>query len=387
MRDRVVEKLIRREEQRQRQTVNLIASENFVSPDVRKALGSVFTNKYAEGKSHLRYYGGNEIVDELEDLVKVRALKLYKLKSSNWSVNVQPLSGTPANLAVYQALVPLRGKIMGLKLDMGGHLSHGHPVSITGKLWRWVHYALNQETEQLDYGEILKIAKKEKPRMIVAGYTAYSRFIDFKKFRKISDTANAILLVDMSHFAGLVAGGVYPSPFPYADIVMTTTHKTLRGPRSALIFSRLKYAPAIDKGVFPGLQGGPHANQIAAVGVALYEAMQPSFKKYARQVVKNAKTLAAELQKLGWRVVSGGTDTHLFLLDTMARGISGKTASDKLERASIIVNKNTIPFDKKSPADPSGVRLGTPAVTTRGLKEKDMIKIAQKINAILMSKS
>jgi glycine hydroxymethyltransferase len=400
MRDKQIENLIKKETKRQKETINLIASENYVSKDVLAALGSVFTNKYAEGYSKKRYYGGNEVVDELEDLVKSRALKLFKLSPKNWSVNVQALSGSPANLAVYYALVPIGGKIMGMRLDMGGHLSHGHKVSLTGKLWKQIPYGVDKKTEMLDYGELLRIAKKEKPNLIVAGYTAYSRVIDFKKFREIADTCGAILMVDMSHFAGLVAGGVYPSPFPYADVVTTTTHKTLRGPRSAIIFSRKKklhytndrgsnvinISERIDKAVFPGLQGGPHANNIAAVGVALYEAMQPSFKKYARQVVKNAKVLAAELQKYGWRIVSGGTDTHLFLVDTMSRGISGKVASDKLEKVGIIVNKNTIPYDTRSPVDPSGIRIGTPAVTTRGMKEKDMVKLARLISETLLVK-
>ncbi len=391
MRDKIIRELIEREARRQQKTTNLIASENFVSEDVLKALGSVFTNKYAEGYPGRRYYGGNKIVDELENLVKTRALKLFIRRPvppaggrRQWSVNVQPYSGSPANLAVYFALVPLGGKIMGLSLDMGGHLSHGHKVSVTGKLWKWIHCILNPKTEQFDYPAILKLAKKEKPKLIVTGYTAYSRIIDFKKFRRIANACGALLMVDMSHFAGLVAGGVYSSPFPYADVVMTTTHKTLRGPRAALIFSRKEYSKQIDKTVFPGLQGGPHANQIAATAVALYEVMQPSFRRYAKQVVKNAKVLASELQKLGWRIVSGGTDTHLFLVDTMARGISGKQASEKLEKAGIIVNKNTIPYDKRSPVDPSGIRIGTPAVTSRGMKEKDMKKLAQKINNVLL---
>lgn len=384
VRDKIIRKLIEREARRQQKTTNLIASENFVSEDVLKALGSVFTNKYAEGYPGRRYYGGNEIVDELEELVKARALKLFKLSSRTWQVNVQPYSGSPANLAVYHALVPLGGKIMGLGLDMGGHLTHGHKVSVTGKLWQWVHYSLSPKTEQLDYPAISKLAKKEKPKLIVTGYTAYSRVIDFKKFRRIANTCGALLMVDMSHFAGLVAGEVYPSPFPYADVIMTTTHKTLRGPRAALIFSRKEFSQSIDKTVFPGLQGGPHVNQIAAIGVALYEASRPSFKRYARQVVRNARMFARELQKLGWRIVSGGTDTHLFLVDTMARGIGGKQASEKLEKAGIIVNKNTIPFDKRSPVDPSGIRIGTPAVTSRGMKEKDMKKLAQKINNVLL---
>lgn len=386
MRDFEIENFIKQEEKRQKKAINLIASENFASKDVLKALGSVFMNKYAEGYAGKRYYGGNEIVDKLEKLCQERALKLFIRQPADrhkWSVNVQPYSGSPANLAVFLALVPKGGKIMGMSLEMGGHLTHGQRVSITGKLWKQVPYGVDKKTEQLDYGEILKIAKKEKPVLIIAGATAYSRKIDFKKFREIADTVGAYLMVDMSHIAGLVAGGVHSSPFPYADVVMTTTHKTLRGPRAALIFCKLELASKIDKAVFPGLQGGPHMNQVVAMAVALREAMQPSFKKYARQVVKNAKVLANELKKRSWRIISNGTDTHLFLVDVWQRGIGGKEVSERLEKAGIIVNKNTIPFDTRKPADPSGIRIGTPAVTTRGMKEKDMVKIAEKIDKIL----
>ncbi|MDO8557167.1 MAG: serine hydroxymethyltransferase [Candidatus Jorgensenbacteria bacterium] len=386
MKDKAIQNLVTKEEKRQKETINLIASENVVSRDVREALGSVLTNKYAEGYSKLRYYGGNSIVDELEDLTKERALKLFVRQPADlreWSVNIQPYSGSPANLAVYHALVPISGKIMGMELSMGGHLTHGHRVSVTGKLWKQVPYGVDKKTEKIDYESLLKLAKQEKPNIIVAGATAYSRIIDFKKFREVADASSAILMVDMSHFAGLVAGGAYPSPFPYADIITTTTHKTLRGPRAAMIFSKQKYAKAIDKAVFPGLQGGPHMNAIAAVAVALDEASKPEFKKYAKQIVKNAQALAAELKKLGWRIVSGGTDSHLFLVDTMAQDISGKTAGDALERVGIIVNKNTIPYDARSPVDPSGIRIGTPAMTTRGMKEKEMKQIAILINATL----
>jgi|SRR3989338_4566420 len=383
MKDREVEKLIKAEERRQKRVVNLIASENYASKDVLRSLGSVFTNKYAEGYPGKRYYGGNEVVDEVEKLAKLRALQLFKLSLRKWSVNVQPYSGTPANLAIYLALAPLGAKIMGMGLSMGGHLSHGHKVSATGKLWKWIHYGVVQKTEMLDYNELSRIANRERPKMIVAGFTAYSRIIDFKKLARIAKKVKAIFVVDMSHFAGLVAGRVYPSPFPYADVVMTTTHKTLRGPRTALIFSKKEFSSAIDKAVFPGLQGGPHVNNIAAAVVCLKEAMSPNFKKYARQIVKNAKVLARELQKLGWRIISGGTDSHLFLVDTFSRGISGKTAQELLEARGIIVNKNTIPFDTRSPFDPSGIRIGTPSVTTQGMKEKDMRKIARRINEIL----
>ena len=427
MKDKQIGWLIEMEKKRQKQVINLIASENYVSPDVLAALGSELTNKYAEGYSEHRYYGGNEFADQIENLCQARALKLFDLKNSEWAVNVQPLSGSPANLAVYLALVPLGGKIMGMSLDHGGHLTHGHKVSITGKIFKQIPYGVSRTTEQLDYDEIAAIAKRERPQIIVAGYTAYPRLIDWQKFRGIADAAGAIFMVDMSHIAGLVAGRVYPSPFPYADVVTTTTHKTLRGPRSALIFSRriparqfsflapsdsasrgmasrgetktaslAKPAPRldelIDRAVFPGLQGGPHLNQIAAAAVALAEAFRPEFKKYAKQVVKNAKALADELVRLDWRLVSGGADSHLILVDTWmnGQGISGKTASEALEREGIIVNKNAIPFDTRSPMDPSGIRLGTAAETTRlpagghgGKKEKDFVALARQIDKIL----
>lgn len=389
MKDSEIKKLINAEELRQVQTLNLIASENYVSPNVREALASVFTNKYAEGYPGARYYGGNSIVDDVECLCQRRALKLFGLSPKVWNVNVQPYSGSPANLAVYLALVPLGEKIMGLRLDMGGHLTHGHRVSATGKLWKQIPYDVDARTEVLNYDVLMKIAKREKPKLIVAGFTAYSRVVDFKKFRRIANAAGAILLVDMSHFAGLVAGHTYPSPFSakggqaLADVVMTTTHKTLRGPRGAIIFSRLEFSEKIDKAVFPGLQGGPHINQIAAAAVALYESSQPAFRVYARQIIKNAKVLARELERLGWRIVSGGTDSPLFLVDTMQNGIGGKTASEKLEKAGIIVNKNAIPYDTRKPTDPSGIRIGTPALTTRGMREREMKFVARWIDKVL----
>lgn len=395
MKDPQIKKLIDAEKKRQKKVINLIASENYVSKDVLEALGSELTNKYAEGYPGARYYGGNEVMDQVENLTKERALKLFKLNQNEWSVNVQPLSGSPANVAVYLALVPHGGKIMGMSLAHGGHLTHGHKVSASGKFWMQVSYGVSQKTELLDYDELKEIALHEKPMLIVAGFTAYPRTIDFKKFREIADAAGAMLMVDMSHVAGLVAGGVYPSPFPYADVVTTTVHKTLRGPRAALIFSRIdarELNKKIDKAVFPGLQGGPHLNQIAAVAVALKEADTTAFKKYAAQVVKNAEALADELSKLGWRIISGGTDSHLLLVDVWNGGspstssgqpLTGKIASERLEKAGIIVNKNTIPFDTRSPVDPSGIRLGTAAETTRGKKEKDFIAFAQKIDRIL----
>ncbi len=391
MKDKQIESLITSEKKRQKEVINLIASENYVSEDVLKALGSELTNKYAEGYSQKRYYGGQKFIDKIEDLAKDRALKLFKLAPGKWHVNVQPLSGSPANVAVYTALVPQGEKIMGMSLDNGGHLTHGHKVSITGKFWVQVPFGVHEKTEVIDYDAIRKIAIESKPTLIVAGFTAYPRKIDFKLFREIADAAGAILMVDMSHFAGLVAGGAYPSPFEYADVVTTTVHKTLRGPRSALIFARKderELDRKIDKAVFPGMQGGPHMNQIAAVAVALKEAATPQFKKYAKQVVKNAQVLAEELKKRGWRIVSGGTDSHLLLVDTWlgGNGVGGKEASDLLEKAGIIVNKNTIPGETRSPMDPSGIRIGTPAETTRGRTEKDMIKIAEKIDKALRKK-
>ncbi len=388
MKDLQVKKLIASEKKRQKEVINLIASENFVSPDVLEVLGSELTNKYAEGYPGARYYGGNEVMDRVENLARERALELFHLSPKEWAVNVQPLSGSPANLAVYLALVPQGGKIMGMSLAHGGHLTHGHKVSASGKFWTQVPYGVDAQTKTLNYPELTEIALREKPNIIVAGYTAYPRTIDWKKFREIADTAGALFIVDMSHIAGLVAGGAYPSPFLYADVVTTTVHKTLRGPRAALIFSHIdarELPKKIDKAVFPGLQGGPHLNQIAAVAIALREASAPAFRKYAAQVVKNAEALSNEIARLGWRIVSGGTDSHLLLVDTWMNGtgIGGKEASERLEKAGIIVNKNAIPFDTRPPVDPSGIRLGSAAETTRGKKEKDFVAIARKIDRIL----
>lgn len=391
MKDKQIEKLIKAEEKRQKSVINLIASENYVSDDVLKALGSKLTNKYAEGYPGRRYYGGNEIIDKVEQLCIDRALKLFKLSKNNWHVNAQLLSGSPANFALYSALVPIGGKIMGMKLTSGGHLTHGHPLSMTGKLWKPLQFELDSKTEVIDYKALEAIAIVEKPDIIVAGFTAYPRVVDFKKFRAIADKCGALLHVDMSHFAGLVAGGAYPSPFPYADTVMTTTHKSLRGPRQALLFVKKDergFDKKLDKMVIPGLFGGPHENNIAGVAIALKEADTPVFKKYALQVIKNAQALAGELKMLGWHIISGGTDSHLILMDTWmeGKGISGSDASKKLEKAGIIVNMNTIPGDTRSVMDPSGIRLGTCAETTLGKKEKDMISIARKIDKILRGK-
>ncbi len=397
MKDAQVKKLITAESKRQKKVINLIASENYVSKDVLKALGSELTNKYAEGYPGKRYYGGTEVMDQIETLAQERALKVFELSPDKWSVNVQPLSGSPANTAVYLALVPPGGKIMGMSLDHGGHLTHGSRFSASGKLWTAVSFGIDAKTELIDYAALKTQAMNEKPAVIVAGFTAYPRVVDFKKFREIADACGAILMVDMSHFAGLVAGKAYPSPFEHADIVTTTVHKTLRGPRAALIFSTKdtrELGKKIDKAVFPGLQGGPHMNQVAAVAVALKEAASPAFKKYAAQVKKNATVLAEEMGNLGWKIISGGTDSHLVLIDTWMGGVKnqqgagavpGKIASDALEKIGIIVNKNAIPFDTRPPMDPSGIRLGTAAETTRGKKEKDFKKIAEKIDEVLKS--
>ncbi len=395
MKDKQIEKLITKETKRQKSVINLIPSENYVSKDVLTALGSIFDNKYAEGYPHKRYYGGNSVSDEVELLCQDRARKLFKLEKDLWGVNVQALSGSPANLSVYLALLPIGGKVMGLPLSSGGHLTHGHKVSITGKVWQQVPISIDIKSELIDYKKMKEDAVREKPGLIIVGFTAYPRVVDFKKCREIADACGAFLLVDMSHFAGLVAGGAYPSPFSYADVVTTTTHKTLRGPRGAIIFSRKDkkvgdkdISTLIDKAIFPGLQGGPHLSQIAAVAVALKEASSPAFKKYANQVVKNSRALATEMSRLEWRVVSGGTDSNLLLVDTWmnGKGIPGKEAEEKLGRAGIICNFNTIPGDTRSPFDPSGIRIGTPAETTLGKKEKDMVTIARKIDKVLRGK-
>lgn len=390
MKDLEIKKIIKAEKDRQKKVINLIASENFVSEDVMEALGSELTNKYAEGYAGARYYGGNEIADQIENLCIERALQTFKLTKNKWHVNVQPLSGSPANLAVYSALLNPGDKIMAMDLTHGGHLTHGFKASFTGKLYTQIAYGVDEKTSMLNYDELQKIAHKFKPKIIITGYSAYPRKINFKKFKEIADSVGALLMVDMAHIAGLVAGGAHISPFSYADIVTSTTHKTLRGPRSGIIFAKKderELDKKIDKAVFPGLQGGPHMNQIAAVAVALKEAQTPAFKKYAQQVCKNAQTLANELKRLGWKILSGGTDTHLVLVDVWmdGKGIAGKDASDKLEEEGIIVNKNTIPREKRSPVNPSGIRLGTAAETSRGRKEKDFITIARRIDKILRS--
>ncbi len=331
------------------------------------------------------------IVGQIKDEVKGLVYRAFKISPLKWGINVQPYSGSIANLAAYIGSVGLGGKILAMSLEHGGHLTHGHSVSMTSRLFRFEHYGVGCDGF-IDYDEIFKIATKFKPKLIVCGATAYPRKLDFKKFRKIADSVGALLMADVSHIAGLIVGGVHSSPFPHADIVTTTTQKTLRGPRGAIIISSKRkmknekesLSDRIDKAVFPGLQGGPQGHTIAAMGVALEEALLPSFKKYARQVVANAKKLAGELQRLGFNVITGGTDNHLMLVDVASLGLTGKEAGEMLERAGIIVNKNTVPYDFRKPWNPSGIRLGTPAVTTQGMKEKDMINIAEKINKILL---
>lgn len=372
--------LIEKERKRQESSLALIPSENYPSKAVREALSSLFVAKYSEGRPHKRYYAGQEFIDKLEILVQERAKKTFGLPSQKWSVNVQPYSGSPANYAIYRGLLSLGDKIMGLSLSLGGHLTHGSPVSLSGIDFKIASYSLDKKTLLLNYKEIEKTAKKEKPKLIIAGFTAYPRGIDFKKFSQIAKKVGAYLLADISHIAGLIAGKVHPSPFPFADVVMATTHKTLRGPRGAMIICKKELEDKIFKMVFPGLQGGPHNHTICAIGVALKEAGNPKFKKYARQVVRNAKALARELEKYNFNLVSGGTDNHLILIDLRNRGVSGKEAQESLEKAGIVTNKNTIPFDPRPPYNPSGLRIGTPAITTRGMKEKEMKKIAFWIN-------
>jgi len=380
--DRQIGKLIEKETRRQEETLNLIASENYPSKAVREALSSIFVVKYSEGRPYKRYYAGQEFIDKLESLVEERVRKIFKLDSKKWAINAQPYSGSPANYAVLRGLLKPGEKIMALPLSHGGHLTHGAPVSLSGQDFKVANYFLDKNG-WLDYKEIEKLAKKEKPKLIICGYTAYPRKIDFKKFSQIAKKVGAYLLADTSHITGLIIGGVHPNPFPWADVVMTTTHKTLRGPRGAIIICKKELEDKIFKKVFPGLQGGPHQHTICAIGVTLKEALTPRFKKYAQQIIKNAKVLAKELAKYNFNLISGGTDNHLVLIDLTSKGITGKQAQDLLERAGIIVNKNTIPYDPRPPYGPSGIRLGTPAITTRGMKEKEMEKIASWINEVI----
>jgi len=384
--DPKIAKLIKKEKNRQENTLTMIPSENYASPAVLEALGSVVQNKYAEGYSGKRYYQGNQNIDKIETLAIERAKKLFTVPH----VNVQPYSGSPANSAVYFALLKPKDKIMGLALDSGGHLTHGYPkITFSGRYFQSVQYVVGKNGF-LDYRKIMALAEKEKPKIIVAGTTAYPRILDFEKFGRIADKVGAYLLADISHVAGLVIAGVHPSPIPYADIVMTTTHKTLRGPRGAIIMVTRKglakdsqMGKKIDRAVFPGLQGGPHENTIAAIAVALKEAEGKDFKKYGKQVVKNARVLAKELLKMDFNLVSGGTDNHLILIDLRNKKIDGKTVAVNLEKAGIVVNANAIPRDPNPPYRPSGIRLGTPALTTRGMEGKEMVQIAHWISTVI----
>ena len=376
-----VKAVIDQELMRQRDKLEMIASENIVSQAVMEAQGSVLTNKYAEGYPGKRYYGGCEHVDVVETLAIERAKRLFGAEHAN----VQPHSGSQANFAVYFAMLKPGDTIVGMNLSHGGHLTHGSPVNVSGTYFNVVPYGVNSETQQIDYDEFRKIVLEAKPKLIIAGGSAYSRQIDFKKMADVAHEVGAIFMVDMAHFAGLVAAGLHPNPVEYADIVTTTTHKTLRGPRGGMILCKEEYAKAIDKAVFPGIQGGPLMHVIAAKAVALGEALQPEFKEYAEQVIKNAKVLAAELMAKGLTIVSGGTDTHVMLVDVRNTGLTGKEAEHLLDEIGITANKNTIPFDPASPFVTSGVRLGTPALTTRGLKEDDMKEIADIIATVLQN--
>ncbi|MBW4027968.1 MAG: serine hydroxymethyltransferase [Acidobacteria bacterium] len=368
---------------RQHEGLEMIASENFVSQAVLEAAGSVFTNKYAEGYPGRRYYGGCEFADVVENLARDRAKQLFGAEHAN----VQPHSGSQANAAAYMAVLQPGDTILGLDLAHGGHLTHGHKLNFSGKLYRVASYTVRKDTEQIDYDELESIAEREKPKLIIGGGSAYPRIFDFPRMREIADKVGALLLVDMAHFAGLVAGGAHPSPVPHAHIVTTTTHKTLRGPRSGLILAQQQFAASIDKSVFPGQQGGPLVHIMAAKAVAFKEALEPDFQQYAQQIVANARVLATELAARGHRIISGGTDTHLMLVDVFSKGILGSEAEHALGEAGITVNKNAIPYDVNPPLKPSGIRIGTPALTTRGMKEAEMILIADWIDEALAKRN
>ncbi|MEW6528813.1 MAG: serine hydroxymethyltransferase [Candidatus Micrarchaeota archaeon] len=368
---------------RQKYGLELIPSENYASKEVMEAMGSWLTNKYSEGYPGKRYYGGNQFIDVIETIAIERAKKLFGAEHAN----VQPYSGSPANQAVYMATIPMGEKVMGMDLAHGGHLTHGSPVNFSGKWYKMITYGVDKETELIDYDLMHKKAIEEKPKMIIVGATAYPRKYDFKRIREICDEINALAFADIAHIAGLCATDVHENPVPYFDVVSTTTHKTLRGPRGAIIMSKIQYAQAIDKAVFPGLQGGPHDHTTAAIAVALKEASLPSFKDYAQQIVKNAKALAETLASHGFRLVSGGTDNHLILIDLRNKNITGKEAQILLDSVGITTNKNMIPFDPSTPFNPSGLRLGTPALTSRGMKESEMKEIADFINRVLENRN
>ena len=377
--DPQIAELLREEAKRQATTLELIPSENLVSEAVLEAMGSIFTNKYAEGYPGKRYYGGCEHADKVEQLAIDRAKELFGAEHAN----VQAHSGTSANIAVYMATLKPGDTVLGMNLAHGGHLTHGHPLNFSGRMYKFVAYGVRQEDERIDYDEIEKLAHEHKPRMIVAGASAYSRIIDFERMGKVAKAVDAIFFVDMAHIAGLVAAGVHPSPVPHADIVSTTTHKTLRGPRAGMVLARAAYAKELDRLTFPGMQGGPLVHTIAAKAVCLKEAMEPSFREYQRQVVANARVMAAAIAKAGFRIVSGGTDNHLFLIELHSRGLTGSDAEKALDRAGITVNKNAIPFDPLPPMKAGGIRLGSPSITTRGMREPEMEQIGAWIADVL----
>ena len=382
--DSILKKALQKERQRQEENIELIASENYVSNDVLLLQGSILTNKYAEGYPGKRYYGGCENIDEIESAAINYACKLFNCKYAN----VQPHSGSSANMAVYRALLNIGDKVMGMNLDNGGHLTHGHKMSFSGIDYEIVSYDIDEKTEMINYDEVEKLALKEKPKMIIAGASAYSRTIDFKRFREIADKVGAYLMVDMAHIAGLVATGLHPSPIPYAHIVTTTTHKTLRGPRGGLILTNDEdIIKKINKTIFPGIQGGPLEHVVAAKAQCFYEALQPEFKEYGKQIIKNINALASSLKEEGFKIISGGTDNHLILVDVKSScGVTGKEAQNLLDTIHITTNKNAIPGDTESPMITSGLRLGSPAMTTRGLKEEDFIKIGKIIATALKNK-
>ena len=377
--DPPIAELLKEEAKRQATGLELIPSENLVSEAVLEAMGSIFTNKYAEGYPGKRYYGGCEFADKVEQLAIDRAKELFAAEH----VNVQAHSGTSANVAVYMATLQPGDTVLGMNLSHGGHLTHGHPLNFSGRMYKFVAYGVRQDNEQIDYDEIERLAREHKPKMIVAGASAYARVIEFERISKVAKAVGALFFVDMAHIAGLVAAGVHPSPLPHADIVSTTTHKTLRGPRGGMVLCRAAFAKEIDKLTFPGTQGGPLVNTIAAKAVCLKEAMEPGFKEYQQQVVANARTMAATIAKRGFRIVSGGTDNHLFLVEVHSRGITGTDAEKALDRAGITVNKNSIPFDPLPPMKGGGIRLGSPSITTRGMREAEMEQIGGWISDIL----
>ena len=371
--------VIEKEKLRQAEGIELIPSENYTSEAVMEACGSILTNKYSEGYPGKRYYGGQENIDIIENIAIDRAKELFGAEH----VNVQPYSGSPANTAVYFALLEFGDTVMGLKLDHGGHITHGLPIAFSGKAYNFVQYEVEKETGRINMDHVRELALEHKPKLIIAGFTAYPSEVDWKGFQDIADEVGALTMADISHIAGLIAGGVHASPFPFFDVVTSTTHKTLRGPRGAIIMCKKEHAKKIDRAVFPGLQGGPHEHAIAGKAIAFKEALQPEFKEYATQIVKNAKHLANCLMEKGYKLVSDGTETHLILVDLTNKGVTGKQAQNRLDEVGITLNKNTVPFDPRSPMDPSGIRLGTPAITTRGMKEAEMEKVADWMDRVL----